>query len=320
MKILVTGGAGYIGSHVVLELCDSGYDVLVLDDLSLGFRENVDKRAELCVGSTLKQSDLDTVLSQNIDAVIHLAAWKTAGESMQTPEKYSQNNIVGTLNILNSLSKYNIEIFVLSSTAAVYGYPEYLPIDENHSLHPINYYGYTKLVIEENLKWFSNLQGINYACLRYFNAAGYDINGRIRGKEKNPQNLLPIVMEIASGLRDEMYVFGNDYETHDGTGIRDYVHVTDLAKAHVAALSYLNQENKNIIVNLATGNGYSVLDVIKSTEQVTQKKINYKITNRRDGDLAELTSVSLQAKEKLNWEPKNSKLNTILSSMWNIYK
>ena len=280
MKILVTGGAGYIGSHVVLELCDSGYDVLVLDDLSLGSRKNVDKRAELYVGSTLKQSDLDTVLSQNIDAVIHLAAWKTAGESMQTPEKYSQNNIVGTLNILNSLSKYNIEIFVLSSTAAVYGYPEYLPIDENHSLHPINYYGYTKLVIEENLKWFSNLQGINYACLRYFNAAGYDINGRIRGKEKNPQNLLPIVMEIASGLRDEMYVFGNDYETHDGTGIRDYVHVTDLANAHVAALSYLNQENENIIVNLATGNGYSVLDVIKSTEQVTQKKINYKITTK----------------------------------------
>ena len=320
MKILVTGGAGYIGSHVVLKLCDSGYDVLVLDDLSLGFRDNVDKRAELYVGSTLKQSDLDTVLSQNIDAVIHLAAWKAAGESMQNPEKYSQNNIVGTLNILNSLSKHNIEIFVLSSTAAVYGYPEYLPIDENHSLHPINYYGYTKLVIEENLKWFSNLQGINYACLRYFNAAGYDINGRIRRKEKNPQNLLPIVMENASGIRDEMYVFGNDYETHDGTGIRDYVHVTDLASAHLAALSYLNQKNENIIVNLATGNGYSVLDVIKSAEQTTQKKINYKITNRRDGDLAELTSVSLQAKEKLNWEPKHSELNTILSSMWKIYK
>ena len=189
MKILVTGGAGYIGSHVVLELCDSGYDVLVLDDLSLGFRNNVDKRAELYVGSTLKQSDLDTVLSQNIDAVIHLAAWKAAGESMQNPEKYSQNNIVGTLNILNSLSKYNIEIFVLSSTAAVYGYPEYLPIDENHSLHPINYYGYTKLVIEENLKWFSNLRGINYACLRYFNAAGADPDGEI-GERHVPETHL----------------------------------------------------------------------------------------------------------------------------------
>ena len=177
MKILVTGGAGYIGSHVVLELCDSGFEVIVFDDLSLGFRENVDQRAELLIGSTLNKKNLDDVFSQNIDAVVHLAAWKAAGESMEDPHKYAQNNIIGTLNVLNSMTKHGVKKFILSSTAAVYGYPEYLPIDEHHPVEPVNYYGYTKLVIEQNLKWFSELKGARYASLRYFNAAGYDLGG-----------------------------------------------------------------------------------------------------------------------------------------------
>jgi len=320
MKILVTGGAGYIGSHIVLELCDSGFEVIVFDDLSLGFRENVDQRAELYIGSTLNREDLDDVLSKNIDAVIHLAAWKAAGESMDNPFKYTQNNIIGTLNVLSSMTEYGVRKFILSSTAAVYGYPQYLPIDENHPLDPINYYGYTKLVIEQNLKWFSELKGLRYACLRYFNAAGYDLDGRVRNKEKNPQNLLPIVMEVAIGVRKQMEVFGDDYNTPDGTGIRDYIHVNDLALAHISALNYLVEKDENLSVNLANGVGYSVLDVIRMAEKVTQKNISYEIVGRRFGDPAELTAISMQAKKLLKWEAQYSDIETILSTMWKVYK
>ena len=320
MKILVTGGAGYIGSHIVLELCDSGFEVIVFDDLSLGFRENVDQRAELYIGSTLNREGLDDVLSKNIDAVIHLAAWKAAGESMDNPFKYTQNNIIGTLNVLNSMTEYGVRKFILSSTAAVYGYPQYLPIDENHPLDPINYYGYTKLVIEQNLKWFSELKGLRYACLRYFNAAGYDLDGRVRNKEKNPQNLLPIIMEVAIGVRKQMEVFGDDYNTPDGTGIRDYIHVNDLALAHISALNYLVEKDENLSVNLANGVGYSVLDVIRMAEKVTQKNISYEIVGRRFGDPAELTAISMQAKKLLKWEAQYSDIETILSTMWKVYK
>jgi len=320
MKILVTGGAGYIGSHIVLELCDSGFEVIVFDDLSLGFRENVDQRAELYIGSTLNRKDIDDVLSKNIDAVIHLAAWKAAGESMDNPFKYTQNNIIGTLNVLNSMTEYGVRKFILSSTAAVYGYPQYLPIDENHPLDPINYYGYTKLVIEQNLKWFSELKGLRYACLRYFNAAGYDLDGRVKNKEKNPQNLLPIIMEVAIGVRKQMEVFGDDYNTPDGTGIRDYIHVNDLALAHISALNYLVEKDENLSVNLANGVGYSVLDVIRMAEKVTQKNISYEIVGRRFGDPAELTAISMQAKKLLKWEAQYSDIETILSTMWKVYK
>ena len=320
MKILVTGGAGYIGSHIVLELCDSGFEVIVFDDLSLGFRENVDQRAELYIGSTLNRKDMDDVLSKNIDAVIHLAAWKAAGESMDNPFKYTQNNIIGTLNVLSSMTEYGVRKFILSSTAAVYGYPQYLPIDENHPLDPINYYGYTKLVIEQNLKWFSELKGLRYACLRYFNAAGYDLDGRVRNKEKNPQNLLPIIMEVAIGVRKQMEVFGDDYNTPDGTGIRDYIHVNDLALAHISALNYLVEKDENLSVNLANGVGYSVLDVIRMAEKVTQKNISYEIVGRRFGDPAELTAISMQAKKLLKWEAQYSAIETILSTMWKVYK
>ena len=318
MKVLVTGGAGYIGSHVVLDLIDAGHDVVILDDMSLGCVENIHDKAEFVEGSTLDEAMLDEVLAKNMDAVVHLAAFKAAGESMTNPEKYSRNNLNGTTNVLNAMMKHNVMTFVFSSTAAVYGYPEYLPVDEAHPLKPINYYGYTKLAIEDMLKWYGELKGLKFAALRYFNAAGYDVNGKLYGLEQNPQNLLPIVMEVASGVRKSMDIFGDDYETSDGTGIRDYIHVNDLASAHVSALEYL-QENDSLTVNLATGEGYSVMDVIKEAETISGHAINYNIVDRRPGDPAELIATSKQANKLLNWAPKYSDLNTILKSMWNVY-
>jgi UDP-glucose 4-epimerase len=213
----------------------------------------------------------------------------------------------------------SISNFIFSSTAAVYGMPEYLPVDENHPIKPINFYGYTKLEIENLLHWYSSLKGIRFGALRYFNAAGYDINGRIKGIEKNPANLLPIVMETAIGKRESMDIYGDDYNTPDGTGIRDYIHVTDLATAHVQALNYIVENKENLTLNLATGNGYSVLEVIENTQQIIGKNISYNIIDRRSGDPAELIAISKLAKNYLNWECKYSDIKTILQSMWDIY-
>ena len=317
MRVLVTGGAGYIGSHVVLELCDKGYEVVVLDNLSSGNKDAVDKRAKFINGSTLNISDIELGL-EKVEAVIHLAAFKAAGESMVDPIKYSQNNILGSINLLNAIIKHKINSFVFSSTAAVYGYPEYLPLDENHPLEPINYYGFTKLEIEKILQWYSELKGLKFAALRYFNAAGYDINGRLNFLEKNPANLIPTTMEVASGMRNKMHVFGNDYNTHDGTGLRDYIHVSDLAEAHLEALDFLNNNN-NIKVNLSSGERHSVMDVIDMTKKISGKEINYEIVERRPGDPAELYASSDLASEALHWKPKYSDLKTLIESTWNVY-
>ena len=317
MRVLVTGGAGYIGSHVVLELCDKGYEVVVLDDLSSGNKGAVDKRAKFINGSTLNNSDVELGL-EKVEAVIHLAAFKAAGESMVDPIKYSQNNILGSINLLNAIIKHKINSFVFSSTAAVYGYPEYLPLDENHPLEPINYYGFTKLEIEKILHWYSDLKGLKFAALRYFNAAGYDINGRLNFLEKNPANLIPTTMEVASGMRNKMHVFGNDYNTHDGTGLRDYIHVSDLAEAHLKALDFLNNNN-NIKVNLSSGERHSVIDVIDMTKKISGKEINYEIVERRPGDPAELYASSDLAYDALHWKPKYSDLKTLIESTWNVY-
>ena len=317
MRVLVTGGAGYIGSHVVLELCENGYEVVVLDDLSSGNKGAVDSRAKFINGSTLNNSDIELGL-EKVEAVIHLAAFKAAGESMLEPIKYSQNNIMGTINLLNAIIKHKINSFVFSSTAAVYGFPEYLPLDENHPLTPINYYGFTKLEIERILQWYSKLKGLKFAALRYFNAAGYDINGRLNFLEKNPANLIPITMEVASGMRNKMHVFGNDYDTHDGTGLRDYIHVSDLAEAHVKALNFL-QNNNNLTVNLSTGQQHSVIDVINMTNKISSKEIDYEIVERRPGDPAELYASSDLAYDTLNWKPKYSDLKTLIQSTWNVY-
>lgn len=321
MKIFVTGGAGYIGSHVVFELCDAGHEVTIYDDMSLGREENIDKRADFVLGSTLdKQRLAKALINEEFDAVIHLAAWKAAGESMVKPEKYAENNIFGSMNLLNAVTDAGIKNFVFSSTAAVYGFPCYLPMDEKHPINPSNYYGYTKVFVEDNLKWYSQLKGLNYVALRYFNAAGYDVKGRITGKENNPNNLLPIIMETASGMRDKVQVYGNNYDTIDGTGVRDYIHVNDLAVAHVLALKYLMENEKNLIVNLSTERGYSVLEAINKAIEITGKDIPYEIIDRREGDPDTVVASFTKANKILNWEAKYSDLETILESMWNIYK
>ncbi|HID40349.1 MAG TPA: UDP-glucose 4-epimerase GalE, partial [Calditrichaeota bacterium] len=291
MKILVTGGAGYIGSHVVHELNDRNHEIVILDNFSSGRHENVDKRAMVVEGDVRRREDLDKVLP-GIDVVFHFAAWKAAGESMIKPQKFAENNIVGSIQLLNAMLEHKVDKFVFSSSAAVYGNPEYLPIDEQHPKNPTNYYGYTKLAIEENLAWYSRLKGLHYAALRYFNATGYDIKERIRGQERNAANLSPIVMETASGARKELQVYGDDYDTPDGTCIRDYIHVNDLADAHLKAMDYIIRENKNPVVNLGTGSGHSVLDVIHAAEKVVGKSIPYKIVGRRSGDPAKLIASS----------------------------
>ena len=320
MKILVTGGAGYIGSHVVYELIDQGHDVTILDDMSLGLEENIDPRSIFVQGSTHSDSDLDSVLSVGFDGIIHLAAWKAAGESMTDPAKYAHNNLIGTINLLNACDRHGIKRFVFSSTSSVYGNPEYIPIDENHPTDPISYYGETKLQVEKNLKWLSELKGIRFGVLRYFNAAGYDIKGRIKGREKNALNLIPIAMEVAAGIREKMQVFGENYDTHDGTGVRDYIHVSDLAIAHMKALNYISENDKDLLVNLATGEGHSVLDVINKSKEVSGKDIPFDIVGRRAGDPATVVAVSNRANKVLDWSTKYSDLDTLIRTAWDVYK
>ena len=320
MKILVTGGAGYIGSHVVYELIDQGHDVTILDDMSLGLEENIDPRSIFVQGSTHSDSDLDSVLSVGFDGIIHLAAWKAAGESMTDPAKYAHNNLIGTINLLNACDRHGIKRFVFSSTSSVYGNPEYIPIDENHPTDPISYYGETKLQVEKNLKWFSELKGIRFGVLRYFNAAGYDIKGRIKGRERNALNLIPIAMEVAAGIREKIQVFGDNYDTHDGTGVRDYIHVSDLAIAHMKALNYISENDKDLLVNLATGEGHSVLDVINKSKEVSGKDIPFDIVGRRAGDPATVVAVSNRANKVLGWSTKYSDLDTLIRTTWDVYK
>lgn len=316
-KILVIGGAGYIGSHIVDALLNNSFDVTVFDNLSSGFRENVSSNAKLVVGDILNLDDLENIFSKKFDVVYHFAALKNVGESMLYPEKYSLTNIIGTLNILNTMRKYDVKFFVFSSSAAVYGTPKYLPIDENHPVNPESFYGFTKLEIERFLDWYSKTCKISFAALRYFNAAGYTPG---KCKEKNPGNLLPIVMEVASGARSVVQIYGNDYETVDGTGVRDYIHVLDLADAHIKAMNYIINNKKNLIVNLSTQKGYSVLDVINESRKITNKDIPYRFVPRRTGDTATVVASSNLANSLLNWTPKHSDINVIIASMWNIYK
>ena len=318
MKILVTGGAGYIGSHVVMHLCDAGHDVVVIDDLSLGDKKAVDLRATFIQGSIRSKEDLNRCL-KDIETVMHFAAFKSAGESMKNPQKYTQNNMIGTLTLLQSMIEHKINNIIFSSTAAVYGYPEYLALDEKHPLNPINFYGFTKLAIENMLEWYHKLLGINYVILRYFNAAGYDEAERITSRENNPANLIPAIMEVASGNRDKIDVFGNNYDTPDGTGIRDYIHVSDIAKAHVKSLELI-QANQSEIINLGSEEQYSVMDVMLLTEKITGKTIPHEIVDRREGDPAKIYASSEYARKVLNWSAEHSSLENIIETTWRIYK
>jgi UDP-glucose 4-epimerase len=319
MNILVIGGAGYIGSHVTRLLLDSGFNVTVYDNMSSGCSENIFKEASFVKGDILDYDQLQKTMKKGFDAIIHLAALKAAGESMLKPESYSLNNISGTINILNAASESGIKKIVFSSSAAIFGEPKYLPMDEVHPTEPINYYGFTKLEIEKFLYWYDKLKGINYVALRYFNAAGYDKEGRITGLEKNPANLLPVIMEVACGKRDRIMVFGNDYDTKDGTGVRDYIHVSDLASAHKKAIEYLSG-GKSLLVNLGSEHGISVNEMIESARKITGKPIRTEIASRRPGDPATVIASSKKALEVLNWKPVQSDVNTLVESTWKIYQ
>ncbi len=320
MKVLVIGGAGYIGSHVVKELMAKGHSVTVFDNLSSGLKQNLFKENGFIKGDILNKKDLDKAFSKNFDAFVHLAAFKAAGESMVKPEKYSVNNITGTLNILNSAVEHDCKYMVFSSSAAVFGEPEYLPIDENHPKKPENYYGFTKLKIEEFMAWYDKLKGLKFAALRYFNAAGYDPEGVLYGLEQNPANLLPIIMEVACGMREKMKIFGNDYDTRDGTCIRDYVHVTDLASAHVKALEYITSKNESLTVNLGSETGTSVTEMVDAARKITGHAIPADYVERRPGDPATLVASAKLAEEKLNWKAQYSDINTLIDSTYKAYK
>ena len=316
--ILLTGGAGYIGSHIAYALCDLGMDVIVYDDLSSGSKENIDPRCTFIEGSIFDINLLMKTLS-NVNTVIHLAGLKDAGESMRNVSLYSKYNIEGALNVIKASVDKKVDKFIFSSSAAVYGNPDYLPIDENHKTRPINYYGFTKLCIEKNLNWFNKIYNIKVANLRYFNAAGYDLNNRIKVIEKNPSNLLPRVMEHLIGKKENIKIFGNDYNTKDGTCLRDYIHVTDLATAHIKAIDFLDNHHHPLVVNLSTGRSHSVLDVINKAQEISGKNIQYDIVKRRHGDTPELFSKSINS-NKISWKPEFSSLEVILESMWKVYK
>ncbi|CAM2067089.1 UDP-glucose 4-epimerase GalE [Sulfidibacter corallicola] len=321
MNVLVVGGAGYIGSHVVLDLLTKGHSVTVFDNLSSGQRVNLFPEAHFVEGDIMFGNELDDTLGTgNFDAVIHLAALKAAGDSMVEPERYAEHNTSGTLRLIHAVCRHGVGAFVFSSSAAVYGNPVQLPIDEAHPLEPTNFYGFTKLETERFLKWYSQLRNLRFVSLRYFNAAGYDVEGRVRGLEVNPKNLIPIAMEVATGARGEMTVFGDDYDTPDGTCIRDYIHVNDLAVAHTKALEYMAAGKGDLICNLGTGKGFSVLEVLRATEDAIGEKLNYRIGPRRAGDPANLVAASDLAREKLDWEPHHSDLNTLIETAWSAYR
>lgn len=320
VNVLVIGGAGYIGSHVSRELLDSGHNVTVFDNLSTGQEQNIFDDEQFYKGDILNQHDLETCMQSRFDALIHLAAFKAAGESMVKPEKYSINNITGTINILNGAVKAGITRIVFSSSAAVYGEPEYLPVDEKHPTNPANYYGFTKLEIERFLTWYDRLKGIRFAALRYFNAAGYDPEGRITGLEINPANLLPVIMETAAGIREKVEIYGNDYDTPDGTGIRDYIHVSDLATAHRQALEYISDREESLVVNLGSETGVSVMDMIHTARTITKEAIPSVVTKRRAGDPAKLVSSAKKAETLLNWKALHSDAETLISTSWKVYR
>ena len=316
MNILVTGGAGYIGSHVVKELLTSGNDILVLDNFSTGHREALDilqglpevtqgkRKLKVTYGDTGDRMVLAGLLQEeSISAIIHLAAFSQVGESMQNPGKYFNNNVARAINILECMALTGVKHIVFSSTAAVYGEPLEIPIPETHPTAPTNVYGASKQMVEDLLKWYGRTYDIKYISLRYFNAAGADASGLIGEHHEPETHLIPIVMQRILGQRDELFIYGNDYPTDDGTCVRDYVHVTDLAQAHNLALTALADGIDSRIYNLGNGNGYSVKEVIDTVADVVGKTIPYTIGKRRPGDPAILVGSADKIKSELGWKP-----------------
>ncbi|PSO55394.1 MAG: UDP-glucose 4-epimerase GalE [Cyanobacteria bacterium QH_8_48_120] len=317
--ILVTGGAGYIGSHAVLALQRRGYEVIVLDNLVYGHRDIAEKvlKVELVVGDISDRSLLDDLFAtRNIAAVMHFSAYAYVGESVSDPAKYYRNNVVGTLTLLEAMAAASVQKFVFSSTCATYGMPETIPIPENHPQNPINPYGATKLMVEQILKDFEAAYGLKSVSFRYFNAAGADPTGLI-GEDHHPEtHLIPLILLAALGKRDSISIFGTDYPTRDGTCIRDYIHVTDLAQAHVLGLEYLLQGGETEIFNLGNGNGFSVREMIATAQAVTGQEIPVALGDRRPGDPPSLVGSSEKARKSLGWHPQYSDLSQIVSHAW----
>lgn len=317
LKVLITGGAGYIGSHFVKLLIDKGHQPLVIDNLSRGHKEAVPQNVLFEDVDILDTEALSyTIRTYLPDAVVHFAAYAYVGESVEHPGIYYQNNVVGSLNLIRLCAENGVKNFIFSSTCSIYGNPTQVPISEDQPSNPINPYASTKLIIEMMLKDFETANGMKHIALRYFNAAGADPSGAI-GESHNPEpHLIPIILKTALGERKKVSVFGNDYETTDGTCIRDYIHVNDLADAHLKAINYLNSGSESTIINLGTGKGNSVLEIIAKAKTITNKEIPFEIVERRAGDPAVLVADNKKAKELLNWIPKYS-IEEIIQTAWN---
>ena len=319
MKILVVGGAGYIGSHTVSELLKKGYEVLVFDNLSSGHKEAVE--CPLVEGDLLNKKQIEKVFeNQKIDGVVHFAALSAAGESMKEPGRYFENNLQGGINLLEAMKKFGVNRIVFSSSCAIYGYPEKLPVNEEEDKKPVSVYGETKLMFEKILYWYDQLFGIKSVSLRYFNAAGASLDGSI-GEDKRPlTNIIPVAMKVVLGQQEKFTLFGDDYPTPDGTCIRDYVHVLDLAEAHIKALDYLFKENESNQFNVGTGRGYSNKEVLEMIKRVTGVDFKIEVGSRRPGDPAAIFADNSKIKRILGWEPKYSGLETIIETAWNWHK
>ena len=317
MAILVLGGAGYIGSHTVYELIDAGRDVVVADNLLTGFRAAVHPKARFYQLDIRDRSALDELFTkEKIEGVIHFAASSQVGESMSDPLKYYDNNLHGTMVLLQAMVAHGVDKIVFSSTAATYGEPERVPILETDRTDPTNCYGETKLAMEHMRRWVSRAHGLKYVALRYFNACGAHPSGAI-GEAHNPEtHLIPLILQVPNGQREKISIFGDDYPTKDGTCIRDYIHVSDLAQAHILALDHLLQGGESDVFNLGNGVGFTVKEVIDVARAVTGHPIPAETCPRRAGDPAQLIASSKKAVEQLGWKPKYNDLNTIIASAW----
>lgn len=319
MNILVTGGAGYVGSHCVEQLCEAGESVVVFDNLYYGHREAVHPKATFVEGDLKDADTVNRLFKEHaFDAVMHFASHTLVGESMEQPLLYIGENITNALNLFRAMLDHNVKRFILSSTANLFDNPERIPISEKERIVPGSPYGESKFIIERQLYWLDKVYGLRYAALRYFNASGASPTGQ-RGEDHTPEyHIIPLVLQVALGTREKVIVFGNDYPTPDGTCVRDYVHVTDLAQAHILALKALDHGSRTY--NLGNGNGYSVMEVIKTAEEITGKKINYEVGPRRAGDPAVLIASSDTLKAELGWKPRYGALRDIISTAWEWHK